>query len=232
MNNRIRFFIYGLFSLLLPAASFADTLVHNMQGYTSTDSGMHEFTALVFSDDGRIIATGDDDLLTEYADAKRIDADGNYVLPGLVDAHAHLYGQGFLTISLDLAGTPSLEEAVRQIEAYASSNPRTPWILGRGWNQVLWTIKEFPKASDLDPVISDRPVWLRRIDGHAGWANSRALAIAGIDDDTADPIGGKIVRDDNGKATGILIDKAMALMGSHIPAPIASRFAPESLSIA
>ena len=219
MNNKIRFLNYLLFALLLPAASIADTLVHNMQGYTSTDSGMHEFTALVFNNDGRILATGDEDLLTEYADAKRIDADGKYMLPGLVDAHAHLYSQGFLTISLDLAGTPSLEEAVEQIEAYASNNPRTPWILGRGWNQVLWTVKEFPKASDIDPVISDRPVWLRRIDGHAGWANSRALAIAGIDDDTADPIGGKIVRDDNGKATGILIDKAMGLMGPHIPQP-------------
>ena len=219
MNNKNRFSICLLFSLLLPAASFAETLLHNMLGYTSTDDGVHEFTALVFNEDGRILATGDDDLLTEYADAKRIDADGKYVLPGLVDAHAHLYSQGFLTISLDLAGTPSLEEAVEQIAAYASNNPRSPWILGRGWNQVLWAVQEFPTASDIDPVVNDRPVWLNRIDGHAGWANSRALAIAGIDDDTADPIGGKIVRDDNGKATGILIDKAMGLMGSHIPGP-------------
>lgn len=219
MNNKIPILFYLLFSLLLPAASIADTLVHNMQGYTSTDSGVHEFTALLFNDDGRIIATGDEDLLTEYADAKRIDADGKYMLPGLVDAHAHLYSQGFLTISLNLAGTPSLAEAVEQIAAYASNNPRTPWILGRGWNQVLWTVQEFPQASDIDPVVNDRPVWLRRIDGHAGWANSRALAITGIDDDTADPIGGRIVRDDNGKATGILIDKAMDLMEPHIPAP-------------
>jgi len=219
VNNKNRFSIYLLFSLLLPAASLAETLVHNMQAYTSTDDGVHEFTALVFDDDGRILATGDGDLLAEYPDAKRIDADGKYMLPGLVDAHAHLYGQGFLTISLDLAGTPSLKEAVEQIAAYASNNPRSPWILGRGWNQVLWAVQEFPTASDIDPVVNDRPVWLNRIDGHAGWANSRALAIAGIDDDTADPIGGKIVRDDNGKATGILIDKAMGLMGSHIPGP-------------
>jgi len=190
-----------------------------MQGYTSTDNGVHEFTALAFNDDGRILATGDDDLLTEYPDATRIDADGKYMLPGLVDAHAHLYSQGFLALSLDLAGTPSLEETVKKIAAYANSNPRTPWILGRGWNQVLWTVKEFPTASDIDPVVSDRPVWLGRIDGHAGWANTRALEIAGIGDETADPIGGKIVRDDNGKATGILIDKAMSLIEPHIPAP-------------
>ena len=91
--------------------------------------------------------------------------------------------------------------------------------MGRGWNQVLWPVKEFPKASDIDPIVNDRPVWLRRIDGHAGWANSKALEIAGIDDDTADPIGGKIVRDDNGKATGVLVDKAMGLMDTHVPAP-------------
>jgi len=219
LKNKIKSISYLLLALAGSAPSFADTLVHNMQGYTSTDDGVHEFTALVFNEDGRILATGDNDLLTEYTDAKRIDADGKYVLPGLVDAHAHLYSQGFLTISLDLAGTPSLEEAVEQIAAYASNNPRSPWILGRGWNQVLWAVQEFPTASDIDPVVNDRPVWLNRIDGHAGWANSRALAIAGIDDDTADPIGGKIVRDDNGKATGILIDKAMGLMGSHIPGP-------------
>jgi len=208
-----------LIALFLPVPSFADTLVHNVQGYTSTDNGVREFTALVFDDDGRIVSTGGDELLGEHAGARRIDALGKYMLPGLTDAHAHLYSQGFLTISLNLAGTPSLEDAVAQIEDFAKRNPRASWILGRGWNQVLWPVKEFPKASDIDPIVNDRPVWLERIDGHAGWANSKALEIAGIDDDTADPIGGKIVRDDNGKATGVLIDKAMGLMSAHVPAP-------------
>ncbi len=210
---------YLLIALFLPVPSFADTLVHNVQGYTSTDNGVREFTALVFDDDGRIVSTGGDELLGEHAGARRIDALGKYMLPGLTDAHAHLYSQGFLTISLNLAGTPSLEDAVAQIEDFAKRNPRASWILGRGWNQVLWPVKEFPKASDIDPIVNDRPVWLERIDGHAGWANSKALEIAGIDDDTADPIGGKIVRDDNGKATGVLIDKAMGLMSAHVPAP-------------
>jgi predicted amidohydrolase YtcJ len=75
------------------------------------------------------------------------------------------------------------------------------WIQGRGWNQVLWPVNEFPSAADIDAVVSDRPVWLRRIDGHAGWANSAALEIAGIDADTPDPVGGKIVRDTSGKST-------------------------------
>jgi len=219
LKNKINTIFYLLLALTVPAPLFADTLVHNMQGYTSTDDGVREFTALVFGDDGRIISTGGDELLRVYADAERIDSGGKFMLPGLTDAHAHLYSQGFLAISLDLAGTPSLEDAVAQIGEYAKSNPRASWILGRGWNQVLWPVKEFPKASDLDPIVNDRPVWLRRIDGHAGWANSTALEIAGINDDTADPIGGKIVRDDNGKATGVLIDKALGLMDRHVPAP-------------
>jgi predicted amidohydrolase YtcJ len=97
--------------------------------------------------------------------------------------------------------------------------PSLGWIQGRGWNQVLWPVKEFPSAADIDDVVSDRPVWLRRIDGHAGWANSAAIEIAGIDDDTPDPIGGKIVRDSSGKATGVFIDKAQAFVTAHIPKP-------------
>jgi predicted amidohydrolase YtcJ len=138
-------------------------------------------------------------------------------LPGLIDAHGHVQSLGSLAISLDLNGTPSVDDAVQQIADYAAANRYADWILGRGWNQVLWPVKEFPKSSDIDVAVKDRPVWLRRIDGHAGWANSKAMQIAGIDDDTPDPIGGKILRDANGKATGILVDKAMSLVGSHIP---------------
>ncbi len=219
MNTKTKIAAYLLIALFLAAPSVADTLVHNVQAYTSTENGIHAFTALVFDDDGRIVSAGGDELLREHADAERIDAGGKFMLPGLTDAHAHLYSQGFLAISLDLAGTPSLADAIVQIKDYANSNPRAAWLLGRGWNQVLWDVKEFPKASDIDPIVNDRPVWLRRIDGHAGWANTKALGIAGIDDDTANPIGGRIVRDDNGKATGVLVDMAMGLMEKHIPAP-------------
>jgi hypothetical protein len=130
-----------------------------------------------------------------------------------------MFGLGFLAVSLDLAGTPSLGDAVSRIADYARDNPHSGWIQGRGWNQVLWPVKEFPAAADIDAVVSDRPVWLERIDGHAGWANSATLEIAGIDDDTPDPIGGKILRGDNGRATGVLIDKAMGLVDAHIPPP-------------
>ena len=218
MKQRILHFI-ALLTCLVPFTAGAATLVHNLQGYTSSNDGIRDFSVLVFDDTGRVLATGDEALLGQYPDAERVDAGGNVVLPGLVDAHAHLYSQGFLTISLDLAGTPTLEAAQQAIKQYADAHPRRDWLLGRGWNQVLWPGQQFPHAKDIDAVVTDRPVWMRRIDGHAGWANSKALEIAGIDDDTADPIGGKILRDSSGRATGILIDNAMNILEEHVPVP-------------
>ena len=205
--------------LLAGSALAAETVVHNVTAYTSAATGIQEFNVLVFSDDGRILASGDESILDEYPDAVRVDGHGGTLLPGLTDAHAHVYGLGFLARSLDLAGSTSLPVAVRRIAAYSESDPHSSWIQGRGWNQVLWPIKEFPSAADIDAVVSDRPVWLKRVDGHAGWANSAALKIAGIDADTPDPIGGKIVRDSFGKATGVLVDKAKDLVETHIPKP-------------
>ena len=212
---------------LIALASFwtltatADTAVHNITGYTSTADGIRDFSVLVFGADGRLVATGDENLLADIPAGDRIDGDGLFVLPGLTDAHAHVYSQGFLAVSLNLLGTPSVEAAVESIAEFAATR-RTGWILGRGWNQVLWPVQEFPTAADIDAVVSDRPVWLRRIDGHAAWANSRALEIAGIDADTPDPVGGKIIRDANGNATGVLVDTAMALVEKHIPDPTRS----------
>ena len=198
--------------------SAADTWLHNVAGYTSTAEGIREFSVLVFDDAGKVVRLGDDSLLEGSPVGQQIDGGGLTVLPGLIDAHAHVLGLGLLKSNLDLTGAPSVTDATSRIGAFAKQHPSRRWILGRGWNQVLWPVREFPKASQIDAVVSDRPVWLRRIDGHAGWANSAAMKIAGIDNDTADPIGGKILRDDNGQATGIFIDKAMDLIGQHLPA--------------
>lgn len=208
-----------LLLFIAPAVASAQTALHNIHGYTSSNDGILEFSVLVFADDGRVIRHGDASLLTDYPGARRIDGRGRFVLPGLIDAHAHVYSEGFLQTSLNLTGTPDVADAVRRIEDYAVQNPHADWILGRGWNQVIWPVKAFPNATDIDAVVSDRPVWLRRIDGHAGWANSVALTISGIDDDTPDPIGGKIVRDRNGHATGVLVDTAMDLLEAHVPKP-------------
>lgn len=207
----------ALLVLTTTFAAHSDTAFYNIKGYTSTNDGMQSFSVLVFDDAGRVLATGDDTLLTSFQDAALLNGHGHAVLPGLTDAHGHVVSLGTLRSNLDLAGSPSIAAAVGQIEEYAASKPRTRWILGRGWNQVLWPVQEYPRAAHIDAVVSDRPVWLRRVDGHAGWANSVALGLAGIDDDTADPVGGKIIRDENGHATGVLIDRAMRLVASKVP---------------
>ena len=198
-------------------AGGAERVLHNITGYTSTNDGLVAFKVLVFDGNGRIVATGGDELLDEYPDAERIDGLDRYVLPGLHDAHGHVSSEGLLNVELNVTGTQSIDEAVRKIAAYDRANPGSGWIKGRGWNQVLWPVKEFPTAAAIDAVVADRPVWLRRIDGHAGWANSKALEIAGIDDDTPDPVGGKIIRDSNGRATGTLVDNAMNLVSARVP---------------
>ncbi len=204
---------------LLAGHATADTVLHNVRGYTPTDDGLAEFSVLVIDDEGRVLATGNDGLLELHEDASLIDGMQLTVLPGLTDSHAHLFGLGDLSMTLNLTGVASLEAALDRVAGYAADRRSLSWIVGFGWNQVLWPVREFPTADDLDTVVDDRPIWLERIDGHAGWANSKALEIAGIDAETQDPVGGKIIRDDSGKATGVLIDKAMSLVMQHIPAP-------------
>jgi predicted amidohydrolase YtcJ len=209
-----------IFSLSFCGLATADTVLHSVHGYSSSASGdIRKFSVLVFGDDGRIRAAGGEALLEDYPQAKKIDGAGRFVLPGLIDAHAHVSSQGFLQVHLDVTGVTSVEEAVAKIAAYTKAHPGSGWITGRGWNQVLWPVKEFPSAAHIDAVVSDRPVWLNRIDGHAGWANSKALQLAGIDNETPDPVGGKIHRDNNGRATGILVDNAMDLVDSKVPPP-------------
>ena len=208
--------VLALLTLACAPASAA-TVWHNINGYTSSTDGTLRFSVLVVDDAGRVVVTGDDELLDDYADANHIDGEGRTLLPGLIDAHAHVAGLGFLKTSLDLTGTPSVDAAVAAIRQYAADKPTVRWITGRGWNQVLWPVQAFPTAAHIDAVVADRPVWLRRIDGHAGWANSKALALAGIDDDTPDPVGGKILRDNNGHPTGVLIDRAMDLVTAVVP---------------
>ena len=219
MNNKTLQAILATLFALFAAPTSADTVISNVTGYSSSNDGVIEFSTLVFDDAGKIVATGDAALAGDYPDAQQVDGKGLYVLPGLTDSHAHLSGHGLAAIRLDLVGSPSVEDAVERIREFSAANPQARWILGRGWNQVLWPVKEFPTAAHIDAVVSDRPVWLRRIDGHAGWANSVALELAGITDDTPDPIGGKIVRDDAGKATGVLIDKAMDMLDNIEPKP-------------
>ena len=126
-------------------------MLHSVTGYTSTASGnIQSFNVLIFDDGGRIIATGGDELIAEHKDARQINGGDQFVLPGLIDSHGHVGMLGFLTAQLNLTATPSVEDAVKSIAEYAKANPGSGWIDGRGWNQVLWPVKEFPTASDID----------------------------------------------------------------------------------
>jgi predicted amidohydrolase YtcJ len=202
----------------LPLAQAA-TVIDNANGYTLNDkNALVRFSSLAFDDKGRIIATGSAKAVAAKAPgARHIDAGGKTLLPGLIDAHGHIFGLGDMLAQLDLVPTTSLADAQKAIAAYGAANPKHSWIIGRGWNQEIWKLGRFPTAQELDSVAGDRPAWLRRVDGHAGWANSRALDLAGIKNDTPDPAGGKIMRDASGKATGVLVDAAMSLVDRVMP---------------
>ncbi len=210
-----------LAALTLAAPALADTLVDNVDGVTiDATGGIDRFTGLVIGDDGRIkqvLRRGDK---RPDKPTYKVDGKGQFMVPGLIDSHGHVMGLGFAALTLDLSDTKSLAEALEKIGAYAKANPDRPWILGRGWNQELWPEKRFPTAAELDAVVPDRPVWLTRVDGHAGWANSKALAAGGVTATTRDPAGGKIERvSPGGKPAGVLVDTAMDLIDAKVPPP-------------
>lgn len=196
----------------------ADALViHNVHGYTPSRDGIQSFSGVVIVD-GRVerLLTSARDI-PESADAEVIDGGGRTMLPGLIDAHGHVLGLGQERLQADLRGSTSPGTALDRVRAFATANPTDPWVIGRGWNQVLWTEKRFPTARELDAVIADRPVVLTRIDGHAIWVNSAALKLAGVTGKTRNPAGGQIVRDADGKPTGVFVDAAASLIERHIP---------------
>ncbi|WP_129135338.1 amidohydrolase [Luteimonas sp. YGD11-2] len=178
--------------------------------------------AMVWNADGVLVDIGSAATLrSRHPQAEVIDADGAVVVPGLIDAHAHLMGLGLALLRADLVGASSRDEVVARLTAFARELPDGAWLLGNGWDQNLWPDTAFPTAADLDAAFPDRPVWLRRIDGHAGWANSAAMRAADAAGarlaDAADPQGGRIVRE-SGAPTGVFIDEAMGLIEAAIPA--------------
>jgi hypothetical protein len=206
---------------LAATAAHATTVIDNANGYTLNAKGdVVRFASLAFDDAGRILAVGSAaDVTAKVPQATHVDMAGRTVLPGLIDAHGHVFGLGQMLTQLDLSATTSLSQALAAIGDYARANAKAAWVRGRGWNQENWKLGRFPTAQELDGVVADRPVWLERVDGHAGWANGRALALAGITDETPDPVGGKIVRDAAGHATGVLVDAAQAMIDKVLPQP-------------
>jgi predicted amidohydrolase YtcJ len=197
----------------------ADGMVENVNGITlDKDGKVVRFSAVLIDKEGKI-----SQLLTSKEKAPkqldfRHDGRGLTMLPGLIDAHGHVMGLGFAALTLDLSGTNSLEEAQAAIKAYATKYPERRWIVGRGWNQEKWGLGRFPTSADLDAVVADRPIWLERVDGHAGWANSKAMEIAGVTGATKSPPGGRVEMAGS-KLSGIFVDAASELVAKHIPAP-------------
>ena len=207
-----------LAALLISAPALADQLVDNVNGYTLRDGRLVRFHAMWIGDDGRVkqlYERGDRTPHTRY----RIDGRGRTLIPGLIDAHGHVMGLGLSALSLDLSDTNSLEEAQRRIAEYAAANPTPRWIVGRGWNQERWGLGRFPTAADLDAIVADRPIWLERVDGHAGWANTAAMREAEITAQTQAPSGGRIERSGR-NPSGIFVDAAMPLVERVIPPPL------------
>ncbi|MEY3820400.1 MAG: hypothetical protein RL337_581 [Bacteroidota bacterium] len=192
-----------------------DTLVVNAVIYT-VDSSFSTAQAMAIKD-GIIVATGTDaEILAAYTAPEKIDAKGQAVYPGFIDAHAHFVGYGKSLFQVDLFGTTSWEEAVERVKVFAAAHPELTWIEGRGWDQNKWPGKKYPTNALLNTLFPNTPVVLQRVDGHAAIANQKAFNIAGVK--PGQTIVGGEVETKNGVLTGVLIDNAKGLVYNSIPA--------------
>jgi predicted amidohydrolase YtcJ len=218
MSIRAPFLLLGL--IAAGSAYAAPTLLVDARIHTLDPAAPHA-EAMAWDEDGRLLALGTKAELRErFRGAREVSLGGQTVIPGLIDAHGHLMNLGHALLRANLMGASSKAEIVERLRQHARDLPPGAWLLGRGWDQTLWPEAEFPTAADLDAHFPDRPVWLERVDGHAGWGNSLALA-ASTRDLSGDwqPEGGRILRDDQGQATGVFIDSAEQFIVEAIPAP-------------
>ncbi len=190
-------------------------LVYNGTIYT-VDSSFSQARAMVIRD-GKILATGTQAELEKQFNCKeRLDANGQYIYPGFIDAHAHFVGYSQSLAQVNLEGTTSWDEALTRIRDFAKDHP-SGWLLGRGWDQNDWAVKEFPGNEELNTLFPDRPVLLGRIDGHAALANQKALDLAGVH--AGQQLAGGQIEVKKGKLTGILVDNAVDLVSNKVPEP-------------
>jgi predicted amidohydrolase YtcJ len=199
--------------------SAADTVIVNARIYTvNVQQPWAEAVALR---EDKVVAVGSAKEIAAYrgASTKVIDAQGKLVLPGFVDCHIHFMEGSLGLTQVDLNGSKSVAEIQRRVKAYAVAHPDKKWILGMGWTYPTFGPSALPDKKFLDEVVPDRPVFLRAFDGHSSWANSKALAMAGITRETPDPPNGKIMRDDKGEATGALQESADDLIQNFTPKP-------------
>ncbi|TKR30960.1 amidohydrolase [Luteimonas gilva] len=217
--RRLLLVLAACLPLALPAAEIhllTAARIHTMDPQHPTAE------AMAWDDTGRILAAGDaKTLLARYPKAIRIDAGDATVIPGLIDAHAHLMGLGYALMRVDLVGTQDKADILRRLREYEKNLPAGAWLLGGGWDQNDWHDNRFPSAADLDAAFPDRPVWLERVDGHAGWANTAAMRAVEKQSGKSlkgewQPDGGRIVRQGDAP-TGVFVDGAMDLVNTIVP---------------
>jgi predicted amidohydrolase YtcJ len=205
----------ALFLISCGGPKKVDTIVVNGVIYT-VDNSFSTAQAMAIKD-GLIVATGTDaEILAAYTATEKIDAKGQAVYPGFIDAHAHFVGYGKSLFQVDLFGTTSWEEAVERVKVFAAAHPELAWIEGRGWDQNKWPGKKYPTNALLNTLFPNTPVVLQRVDGHAAIANQKAFDIAGVK--PGQTIVGGEVETKNGILTGVLIDNAKGLVYGSIPA--------------
>jgi predicted amidohydrolase YtcJ len=197
----------------------ADLLVTNGRIYTVDDA--HPVVAAMAVRDGKVLFTGSlrEAMALRGPATRVVDVGGRTVIPGMVDAHAHLLGLGQSLRTVSLVGAKSYDEVVARVVARARDVPSGQWIIGRGWDQNQWGDTRFPTHDALSRALPNNPVYLTRVDGHAGLANAAAMRAAGISTATADPSGGRIERTATGEPTGVFVDNAQGLIGRAIPEP-------------
>ncbi len=216
MVNRILFYACTLVWMSCNSQEKVDLIFTNGTIYT-VDSSFSVAEAVAVKD-GKIVAVGKTaELQKQYSAKETIDLQGKFLYPGFIDAHAHFYGYGLGLQVCNLTGTTSWNEILNKLSDFAKTIPAGGWIIGRGWDQNDWDVKEFPTNELLNQQFPNNPVLITRVDGHAAVANDFALQKAGVTAATKLTGGDVILK--NGKPTGVLIDKAMGLVRRNIPAP-------------
>ena len=207
-----------LLYILLSRPGDASMILYNGVIYTLDEK--HPLAQAVALRADRIVAVGtDSEIRGSFRSEKAIDLKGRPVYPGFIDSHAHMESLGAALMNLDLSGSLSEVDAAGRVASAVRDTVKGGWIRGRGWDQNRWPGGGFPTRATLDRASPSVPVFLTRVDGHAAWVNSRVLEIAGIDERTPDPDGGKILRDPAGRPTGVFIDNALELVLRVIPPP-------------
>ena len=208
-----------------------DLVLHNARIYT-VDSRNSVAEAVAIAGE-RIVQVGKDRevLALKSASTRVLDMQGATIVPGFHDAHGHVVGLGASLQDVDLRGTTSYEEVVGRVRRRLASARPGEWIIGRSWDQNDWLEKAFPTHDLLSAATPNNPVYLTRVDGHAGLANLQAMATAGLTSSSTDPPGGRIMRTADGQPSGVLIDGAQALVTSKIP-PVGRRQLEDQIELA